>query len=102
MAITGDDTWTNPIIKYLELGIFELEEEKTMRQQCSRYTKIGRELYRRGYSRPLLKCITKEHAEYVLQDIHERVCRSDSGVRTMVAKVLIADYYWPTVQSDCA
>jgi len=40
LAITKDDTWMTSIIKYLELGISKPDEEKTMRQQCARYTMI--------------------------------------------------------------
>ena len=32
---------------------------------------IGQDLYRRGYSTLLLKCLTKEQAQYVLQEIHD-------------------------------
>jgi len=58
-----------------------------MRQQCARYTLIGQDLYRRAYSKPILKCVTEEQVEYILQEIHDGVCESHSGIRTMVAKV---------------
>jgi len=63
---------------------------------------LNKDLYRRGYSAPLLKCIIRDQAEYVFKEIHERVCNKHSGVRTMVAKILRVGYYWPTVQGDCA
>jgi len=63
---------------------------------------IGRDLYRRGYSTPLLKCITTEQVEYVLKEIHDGACGNHSRARTMATKVLRAVYYWPTVQGDCA
>ena len=63
---------------------------------------INEDLYRRGYSTPLLKCITNKRAEYILAEIHEGICGNHAGVRTMAAKVLRADYYWPTIQGDCA
>ena len=59
-------------------------------------------LYRRGFSRPLLKCIIKELTKYAIWEIHEGVCGSHSEGRMMTAKVLKVGYYWPTVQSDCA
>jgi len=60
------------------------------------------DLYRRGYSTPLLKYITKDQAEYDLKKIHEGVCDNHSGARTMAAKVLKADFYWPTLWGDYA
>ena len=47
LAITEDDTWMTPIVKFLELGICKSEEEKTIRQQCARYTMIDQDLYKR-------------------------------------------------------
>lgn len=60
LAVTEADTWITPIIQYLELGTCKPGEEKTMRQQCVRYTMIGQDLYKREYSRSLLKCVMKE------------------------------------------
>jgi len=54
---------------------------------------INEDLYRKGYSTPLLKCITSKRAEYILAEIHEGVCGNHSGARTMAAKVLWAGYY---------
>jgi len=73
-----------------------------MKQQCAQYIMINDDLYRRGYSAPVLKCITGKQAEYVLTEIHEGVHGNHSGARTMASKVLRAGYYWPTVQGDCA
>jgi len=80
------ETWMTPIVQYLKHGTCKPEEEKAMKQQCSRYTMINRDLYRKGYSTSLLKCITKDKAKYVLKEIHEGVCGSHSGARTMATK----------------
>jgi len=61
---------------------------------------INEDLYRRGYSVPLLKCITNEQPEYVLTEIHQGVCGNHSGAQTMASKVLRAGYYWLTVRGD--
>jgi len=73
LAVTNEknETWMTPIIQYLEHDTCKSEEEKAMKQQCSRYTLINQDLYRRGYSTPLLKCITKDQVEYVLKEIHK-------------------------------
>jgi len=63
---------------------------------------INEDLYRRGYSTPLLKCITNKRAEYILVEIHEGICGNHAGARTMAAKVLRDGYYWPSVQGDYA
>ena len=100
MTITGTHTWMTPITQYLEHGTCQPGEEKNIRRQCARYTMIGQDLYRRGYSTSLLKCLTKEQSQYVLQEIHEGACESQSGARTMATKIVRAGYYWPTVHGD--
>jgi len=49
-----------------------------------------------------MKCLTKEQAQYVLQEIHDGACGNHFGTRTMAAKVISAGYYCPTIQGDCA
>jgi len=62
---------------------------------------IGLDLYRRGYTRLLLKCVSTNQANYAMREIHECVCGSHSRARTMAAKVLREGYYYSTVQGDC-
>jgi len=91
------DNWMTPVIQYLTDGTCKADQEKAMKQQCARYTMINEDLYRRGYSTPLLKCITNKRPEYILAEIHEGICGNHAGARTMAAKVLRAGYYWPTI-----
>jgi len=35
---------------------------------------IGDDLYKRGYGQPLLKCVTKEQAQYIIKELHEGIC----------------------------
>ena len=57
-------------------------------------------LYKRGFTFPLLRCLTSEEGEYVLREIHEGVCENHSGSRNLAAKALRQDYYWPTMKND--
>ncbi|XP_020205839.1 uncharacterized protein LOC109791001 [Cajanus cajan] len=75
---------------------------RKLQTQAARYSVVGGELYRRGFSTPLLKCIDSAQAEYVLREIHDGICGSHLGGRTMAAKVLRAGYYWLTLRTDCA
>jgi len=72
-----------------------------MKQQVAWFLLIDQDLYRCGYTLPLLKCITLEQATYVMRKIHEGVCGTHSGARTMATTVLREGYYWLTVQGDC-
>nr|KYP33730.1 Transposon Ty3-I Gag-Pol polyprotein [Cajanus cajan] len=76
-------------------------DAKKIRTQVARYSVVTGELYRRGFSTPLLKCLDQQQADYVMREVHEGICGSHSGGRTLAAKVLRAGYYWPTLKTDC-
>jgi len=101
MATDTQPNWMTPIKQYSTEGICDPHLEKTMKQQVARYILIDQDLYRRGYSRPLLKCLSPEQVTYVMTELHEGICGTHYGARTMSAKILRVGYYWPTVQGDC-
>ncbi|XP_020203843.1 uncharacterized protein LOC109789337 [Cajanus cajan] len=76
-------------------------EAKRLRTQASRYVIIADQLYKHGFSTPLLKCQDQTEADYVIREVHEGICGMHSGVRTTVSKLLRAGYYWPTMNTDC-
>nr|KYP53812.1 Retrovirus-related Pol polyprotein from transposon 17.6 [Cajanus cajan] len=96
-------TWITDMVDYLEHGRVPIDSlaARKLRTQAARYTMVGGELYRRGFSVPLLKCVEAEQADYILREIHEGICGFHSGGRTLAAKVLRAGYYWPTLRDDC-
>ena len=93
MQVTTVDTWMEPFLKYLQQGTIPENEEKGWMRKVACYTLIGGELFRRGFNTLLLKCIPKEKANYVMQEIHEGICGYHSGPKTMSARILRADYY---------
>ncbi|KAL2505691.1 Uncharacterized protein Adt_21312 [Abeliophyllum distichum] len=57
-------------------------------------------LYKRGFSHPLLRCIAKDEANYVMKETHEGICGNHSGGMALVQKALKHGYYWPTMKKD--
>jgi len=97
------DDWRIPIqqaVKNLVDG--EQVQDKTLMKKAARYVLIGNDLYKRGFSTPLLKCLDHEQASYVLNELHNGVCGMHCGQKTLAARVLRAGYYWPSVREDCA
>lgn len=52
---------------------------------------IGEDLYRRGFSTPLLKCLAKDEVHYVMDELHNGIGGFHTGQRTLKALVLRAD-----------
>ncbi|XP_072080885.1 uncharacterized protein [Arachis hypogaea] len=95
--------WRTPFLEYIKAGIIPREEQspQLFRRRASFYTVVGDNLYRRGFSQPLLRCISKHDAEIVMVETHERVCKNHIGDRALSAKILRTGYYWPTMKRDC-
>ena len=45
-----------------------------------------------------LKCVDEEEAKYILEEIHEGVCRDHASPKSLVSKVIRTGYFWPTMQ----
>ncbi|XP_042444044.1 uncharacterized protein LOC122029165 [Zingiber officinale] len=91
-----------PMINYLRQEILptDPEESRLIRRQARAYVMIGDQLYKRSFSRPLLKCLSMEEADQALQEIHLGCCGNHVGGRALSRKVLLAGYFWPTLQRD--
>ena len=94
--------WTTTIASYLKDGIFPNEKEATRKLKvwAARFVLIKDVLYKRGFSRPYLRCLGNEKADYVMRKVHEGICGNHSGSRSLVHKLVRAGYYWPTMQAD--
>ena len=87
--------WTMPLIAYLRLGILPDGKDATrkLKVQASRFVIIRDVLYKRGFSRPYLRCLSHEKADYVMREVHEGICGNHSGAQSLVHKLIRAGYY---------
>nr|XP_025661621.1 uncharacterized protein LOC112757229 [Arachis hypogaea] len=102
LKISNQGSWTYPILQYLLDGTLppDPKEEKRIKREAANYTIVAGQLYKRGFSQPLLKCIEPENMEYILREIHEGCCGHHVGGKTLAQKVIRAGYFWPTVIRD--
>ena len=68
--------------------------------QASRFVLIRDVLYKRGFSRPYLRCLSHDEADYMMKEVHEGICGNHSGARSLVHKLVRAGFYWPTMLKD--
>jgi ribonuclease HI len=101
-SITVNTTWMLPIIRYLKEGTLPADrtEAHKLRIRASRFQLLGGILYKMGFSRPHLRCLSPEEANYVIREVHEGVCGNHSGARSLAHKLTRAGYYWPSLLHD--
>ena len=92
----------DPIWDYLVEGTLpsDPKEASKLRARSARFTVHRGTLYKRGFCTPILKCIGKEDANYILREVHEDICGNHIGARTLAGKTLRQGYYWPTMLKD--
>ena len=99
---TTRDSWMTPVIQYLKDDVLAQDKRKArlLRLKASLYTLYEDQLYKRGFSTPLLKCVDLRKGNHILQEIHEEVCGNHVGGQSLAYKALRQGYFWPTMKTD--
>ncbi|XP_074559143.1 uncharacterized protein LOC141815080 [Curcuma longa] len=84
-ATPQPEDWRSTLITFLQTGITppDPSSAKVLRRRAARFTLIGDQLYRRAFSRPLLKCLGPEDADYVMREAHQGCCGNHPGGRSL-------------------
>ena len=93
----------DPIILFLREDILpedKSEAEKVRRKApCFRLSK-NQKLYKHSFSRPYLLCIHPKALELLLKELHERICGSHIGGRSLSYRIIAQGYWWPNMQKE--
>ncbi|MDM1359825.1 reverse transcriptase-like protein, partial [Myroides marinus] len=95
--------WMDPIIKFLKEDILPEErgEADKIRRKATRFwLSEDQKLYRRSYSGPYLLCVHPEETETLLEELHEGICGSHTGGRSLAHRALTQGYWWPSMQKE--
>ena len=97
--------WYYEIIKFLELGVYpdgaNKRERYLIRMIAMQYILCRGRLYRRSYDSIHLRCLKKEEAERVMEEIHQGIYGLHMNGRMLAKKILKIRYYWNTMETDC-
>ncbi|XP_021995730.1 protein NYNRIN-like [Helianthus annuus] len=98
----GNPSWMSPIILYLQHGKLPegKAEARKLQHKAINYEMADGVLYRKSFMGPLLCCVDKTDAQYLVREIHEGLCGIHAGPRMVVAKIMNAGYYWPGMHMD--
>jgi hypothetical protein len=87
--------WRAPITLFLQ-GYYhpsDINEAKRLKHQSRDFVLVGGQLYKKGISQPMLKCITETEGIQILHEVHNGTCSSHSGPRALAAKVIRQGFY---------
>jgi hypothetical protein len=96
--IMAEDWWA-PITLYLQ-GHYHPSnhnEAKRLKHRSRDFTIVNGQLYKKGISQPMMKCITETEGLELLREVHNDTCGSHSGPRALAAKVIHQGFYWPAI-----
>jgi hypothetical protein len=91
--------WRAPITLFLQ-GYYhpsDVNEAKRLKHRSRDFVLVWGQLYKKGISQPMLKCITKTEGIQILREVHSGTCGSHSGPRAITAKVIRQGFYWPSI-----
>lgn len=72
-----------------------------MRRKAPRFwLSDDQKLYKRSFSMPYLLCVHPKAVEPLLEELHERICGSHIGGRSLSHRALTQGYWWPNMQKE--
>ena len=102
-SISSQPSWMDPILSYLKDNKLPKDKKgaNMIKQKAPKYwvSKEG-SLYRRSFTGPYLICVHPEMVKNFLFEIHEGICGSHTGGRSLAHRAISQRYWWPYMQAD--
>ena len=95
--------WMDPIINFLAEDRVPADEKgaKKVRQTVARYwLSADRKLYRRSFDGPYLQCLPPSKTEELLAELHDGLCGSHVGGRSLAHRAITQGFWWPQMRKD--
>ena len=83
--------WMNSIVLFLKEDILpedKSEADKVRRKAPRFWLSENQKLYKRSFSVPYLLCVHPEAVELILEELHEGICGSHTGGRSLSHRAL--------------
>ena len=96
-------SWMDSILLFLERDILpeEKSEAEKIRKKAPRFwLSEDRKLYKRSFSGPYLLCVHPDALKSLLEELHEGVCGSHTGGRSLSHWAITQGYWWPGMQKE--
>ncbi|KAL0411566.1 UNVERIFIED_CONTAM: hypothetical protein Slati_3746300 [Sesamum latifolium] len=100
--LSNNNDWRTPIIRWIDEGHLPGDrwEATKIKNRAIRFLMQGGMLYKKSFTHPLLRCLSREEGLHVLKEIHDGCCGSHIGTWALANNALRASYFWPTMKQD--
>ena len=89
--IRAGSSWMDSIIQFLKEDILpeeRIEVDKIRRKATRYWLSENQKLYKRSFSGPYLLCVHLELTESLLEELHEGICGSHTGGRSLAHRTI--------------
>ena len=96
-------SWMDPIMQFLKEDILpkeKIEANKIRKKATNYWLSEDSKLYRRSFSGPYLLCVHPDQTELLLEEMHEGICGSYTGGRSLAHRAISQGYWWPNMQRE--
>ena len=97
-VLTIEPCWMDPIVYFLaedHISDDEKEANRVRRIASQYWLSVDRKLYRRSFKGPYLLCLHPGKVNELLAKLHDGVCDSHVGGRSLVHQAMTEGFWWP-------
>ena len=101
--IRARSSWMDSIIQFLKEDILpeeRIEADKVRRKTTTYWLSKNQKLYKRSFSGPYLLSVHPKLTESLLEELHEGICGSHTGGRSLAHRAITQGYWWPNMQRE--
>ena len=91
------------IIQFLKEDILpeeKIEVNKIRKKATSYWLSKDHKLYKCSFSGSYLLCVHPELTKSLLEELHEGICGTHIGGRSLVHRAITQGYWWPNMQRE--
>ncbi|XP_030959187.1 uncharacterized protein LOC115981150 [Quercus lobata] len=98
--IRAGPSWMDPLVLFLKQPDDKNEADKIRRKASRFWFSEDSKLYRRSFSGPYLLCVHLEATELILEELHEGICGSHTGGRSLSHRAITLGYWWSSMHKE--
>ena len=101
--IRAGPSWMDPLVLFLKhdtLPEDKNEADKIRRKASQFWLSEDSKLYKRSFSGLYLLCVHPDATELILEELHEGICESHMGGRSLSHRAITQGYWWLSMQRE--